>query len=294
MTTGTSSATGASAAVGSAHPLTAAAASYVGVIVLLYGLLYLAGSTGVQWWGLQPPGATLGPPSLIQRFQLRIAEGIYLGVFSSILAGGGFLMVRAERRAEAEGRIRPWARWRPLLALVAVALTATAAVAGALPSPERRVPFESSDFQLRPLSGGGPYDWFFVSRAFEAFKGEALYPELSVTWTENATGALISRDTLVTALVSSPSERPDLNQPFATGNLAPADGPYVLWTKYWLCETPATPPCSNYTASVSGLIAIVNQGAHVPFQLALGSAGSACIAAAFLLPGINIRRMISP
>src|SRR5688572_10445537 len=189
----------------------------LGVMILGYGLI-LVGITSVYWSRIQPPGSNLGPPSLVQELWLRITEAIYLGVFGAILAGGGFMLGRRERRAEVEGRTHPGARWRSLLALGAVALTATAAAVGAFPTPEWTVTFEPSDFQLRALAEGGPYEWYFVSRAFGALKGEALFPGVSITWTEDSTGALIQRDTFVTAYVTTPSEFPDLNQRSGTGN----------------------------------------------------------------------------
>src|SRR5437773_451733 len=181
---------------------------------------------------------------------------------------------------------------RSLLLVAAVAIIVAAAIVGRLPPSQRSVSFEPSDFALRSYPGGGPYENYLVSTAFEASKGEALFPELSITWTDR-TGAVVKRDDSVTALVTTPSEPPDRFPSAGSGNLAPADGSYVLWVRYTLCEAPTTPPCSNYTVSVAGYLLIVDQQSHVPVQLALGVAGSACIAATLFHPGIGRRVTVS-
>jgi len=262
---------------------------FVGTLVLLYGFLLFV-LTAAYWASIQPPGSTVGPPSFIQDLTLKLAEGIYLAAFGSVLIIGGSLLQRNEGRSRARS-VRSTHR-RSLLLVAAVAIIVAAAIVGRLPPSQRSVSFEPSDFALRSYPGGGPYENYLVSTAFEASKGEALFPELSITWTDRS-GAVVERDTLVTALVTTPSEPPDRFPSSGSGNLAPADGSYVLWVRYTLCETPTTPPCSNYTVSVAGSLLIVDQQAHVPVQLALGVAGSACIAATLAHPGIGRRVTVS-
>jgi hypothetical protein len=262
-----------------------------GVLVLGYGIL-LSGTTSLWWLGLQPPGSTLGPPSLVQGFMLRITEGVYLAIFGVVLAAGGTVLQRRERGLTAEGGFPISERWKSLFAYSAVALIVLAAVVGALPSPHRTLMFGSSDFQIRTLPGNQPYENYFMSRPFFAFEGEALFPGFSVTWTDNQTGAVVERDALVTAWVTAPSEFPHPMQ-FGDGNLAPADGSYVAWVRDILCETPATPPCSNYTASATGNLTIVTQKAYVPVQLILGAAGSVLMAVVLVQSGRGNRRMTS-
>ena len=261
----------------------------VGALVLMYGFLLFV-LTAAYWASIQPPGSTVGPPSFIQDLTLKIAEGIYLAAFGSVLVIGGSLLMRNEGRPRARS-VRS-IHWRSLLPVAAVAVIVAAAIVGRLPPSQRSVSFEPSDFALRSYPGGGPYENYLVSTAFEASKGEALFPGLSITWTDR-TGAVVERDNSVTALVTTPSEPPDRFPSSGSGNLAPADGSYVLWVRYTLCETPTTPPCSNYTVSVAGFLLIVDQQAHVPVQLALGVAGSACIAATLVHPGIGRRLTVS-
>ena len=261
----------------------------VGALVLMYGFLLFV-LTAAYWASIQPPGSTVGPPSFIQDLTLKIAEGIYLAAFGSVLVIGGSLLMRNEGRPRARS-VRS-IHWRSLLPVAAVAVIVAAAIVGRLPPSQRSFSFEPSNFALRSYPGGGPYENYLVSTAFEASKGEALFPGLSITWTDR-TGAVVERDNSVTALVTTPSEPPDRFPSFGDGNLAPADGSYVLWVRYTLCETPTTPPCSNYTVSVAGFLLIVDQQAHVPVQLALGVAGSACIAATLVHPGIGRRLTVS-
>src|SRR3989454_11937936 len=47
---------------------------FSGLLISASGLL-LIGITSLQWAELQPPGSTLGPPSYVQAFTLRITEG---------------------------------------------------------------------------------------------------------------------------------------------------------------------------------------------------------------------------
>jgi len=162
----------------------------------------------------------------------------------------------------------------------------------ALPAPQRTVEFGASDFHLRSVPGDGPYENYFISRPFSAFEGEAVYPGLSITWTDNRTGAMVEQQNGATTWVTAPSAFPAPTQ-FGTGNLAPADGSYVAWVHYYLCVTPATPPCSNYTASVTGSLVIANQMAYVRLQLALGAAGSVLIAVALVQSGGGNRRITS-
>jgi len=266
-------------------------AMHSGFLVNAYGFLLIVG-TSVQWLSLQPPGTTLGPPSFVQGLIIRLVEGVYLAVFGVILAIGGFVWLQRERRGAAGGGYQPSGRWRHLLAYGAVTMIAIAAIVSAAPSPHRTLMFVSSDFRLQTLPGDRPYENYFMSRPFFAFEGEALFPEFSVTWTDNQTGAVVQRDGLVTAWVTAPSEFPH-PMPFGNGNLAPADGTYVLWVQYTLCETPATPPCSNYTALVTGDLMIATQGAYVPVQLALGAAGSLLMAIALVQSVRGNRRTTS-
>jgi hypothetical protein len=236
----------------------------------------------------------LGPPSIIQAFTLRIAEGIYLGIFGVVLVVGGSVLSRKERSGRDEGQSPRAQRWRSLFSYAAVMLIVIAAVMSLAPSPERTLGFAGSDFQLRTVPGVGPYATFFMSRTFAAFEGEAFYPLISVTWTDNSTGAFVGRDGILPAWVIAPSALPSYTGfSYGSGNLAPADGFYVLWVRYNLCETPATPPCSNYTASATGHLAIASQKAYVPVQLTLGTAGSILIAIALIQSGIGSRRTIS-
>ena len=264
-------------------------ARFVGTLVLLYGFLLFV-LTAAYWASIQPPGSTVGPPSFIQDLTLKLAEGIYLAAFGSVLVIGGSLLKRNEGRPRARS-VRA-THWRSLLPVAAVAVIVAAAIVGRLPPSQRSVSFEPSDFALRSYPGGGPYENYLVSTAFEASKGEALFPELSITWTDR-TGAVVKRDDSVTALVTTPSEPPDRFPSAGSGNLAPADGSYVLWVRYTLCEAPTTPPCSNYTVSVAGDLLIVAQEAHVPVQLALGVVGSVCIAATLVHSGIGRRLTVS-
>ena len=77
---------------------------FVGVLVAGYGLL-LVGTTSAEWLSLGGPGSHLGPPSIIQAFTLRIAEGVYLGIFGVVLAVGGSVLSRKERSGKDEGRL---------------------------------------------------------------------------------------------------------------------------------------------------------------------------------------------
>jgi hypothetical protein len=221
-----------------------------------------------------------------------MTEGIYLGIFGFVLAAGGIVLSRKERRGRDEGRFLPSQRWRLFFPYAAVVLIVTAAVISVAPSPQRTLDFAASDFKLRTVSyGGGPYENYFRSRSFSVFVGEALFPGLSISWTDNRTGSVVQHN-LATAWVTEPTDSP-APIAYATGNVAPADGSYVLWVRYGLCETPATPPCSNYTASVTGNLVIATQKAYVPVQLALGAAGSALIAVALIQSGIGSRRTTS-
>jgi hypothetical protein len=236
----------------------------------------------------------LGPPSIIQAFTLRIAEGIYLGIFGVVLAVGASLLSRKERSGKDEGQSPPAQRWRSLFPYAAVVLIVIAAVISLAPSPERTLGFAASDFQLRTVPGVGPYATFFMSRSFSAFEGEAFYPLISVTWTDNSTGAFVGRDGILPAWVIAPSALPSYTGfSYGSGNLAPADGFYVLWVRYNLCETPANPPCSNYTASAGGKLVIATQRAYVPVQLALGVLGSVFIAVPLIQSGNGSRRTTS-
>src|SRR5205809_692176 len=179
-------------------------ARFVGTLVLLYGFLLFV-LTAAYWASLQPPGSTVGPPSFIQDLTLKLAEGIYLAAFGSVLIIGGSLLQRNEGRSRAQS-VRSTHR-RSLLLVAAVAIIVAAAIVGRLPPSQRSVSFEPSDFAL--------------------------------------------------------------------------------------CEAPTTPPCSNYTVSVAGYLLIVDQQSHVPVQLALGVAGSACIAATLFHPGIGRRVTVS-
>src|SRR5207249_2260196 len=163
---------------------------FVGVLVAGYGLL-LVGTTSAEWLSLGGPGSHLGPPSIIQAFTLRIAEGVYLGIFGVVLA-------------------------------------------------------------------------------------------------------VVERSGILPAWVIAPSALPSYTGfNFGSGNLAPADGTYVLWVHLDLCETPATPPCSNYTVAAIGNLVIATQKAYVPIQLALGAAGSVLIAVPLIQSGIGSRRTTS-
>jgi len=258
---------------------------------LASGLL-LIGITSLQWAELQPPGSTLGPPSYVQGLTLRITEGIYTSIFGVVLSVGGFVLSKREARAEDEGRWPPLPRWRSLLPYAAVALILIASLMNALPAPQRAIEFAASDFHLQTVPGDGPYENYFVSRPFSAFEGEAFFPGFSITWTDNRTGAMVERQNGVTTWVTSPSAFPAPTA-FGTGNLAPADGSYVAWVQYYLCESPATSPCSNYTASVTGSLAIATQMAYIRVQLALGAAGSVLIAVAVVQSGRGNRRITS-
>jgi hypothetical protein len=275
-------------------PSRASTIAYIfGVVVVGYGLL-LAGATSLQWLSLQPPGSTLGPPSIIQAFTLRIAEGIYLGIFGVVLVVGGSVLLRKERSGRDEGQSPRAQRWRSLFPYAAVMLIVIAAVISFVPSPERTQWFAASDFKLRTVPGVGPYATFFMSRSFSASEGEAFYPGISITWTDNSTGAVVGREGMTTAWVTAPSALPSYTGfSVGSGNLAPADGSYVLWVRYNLCESPATPPCSNYTASARGNLVIATQKAYVPVQLVTGSAGSALIAVALVQSGLGSRRTTS-
>ena len=268
-------------------------AKFFGTLVLGYGLL-LVGATSLQWGALQPPGSTVGPPSLIQAFVLRITEGIYLAVFGVVLAAGGFVLSHMDRRAKSESRSQPERRWRTLFPYAAVVLIVLGAVISLAPSPQRTLGFAASDFTLRCVPGRGPYENYLVSQPFSAFEGEAFFPWISIAWTDNRTGTEVERQNGETTWVIATSAFPSyVGFSFATGNIAPADGPYVLWVRYDLCETPATPPCSNYTASASGSLAIATQKAYVPAQLVLGAAGSALMVVALGQSWIGSRRATS-
>jgi len=262
---------------------------FSGVLILAYGLL-LIGITSLHWSELQPPGSTLGPPSVVQTLTLRITEGIYMCIFGVVLSIGGFVLSRRDTRANDGGRWPPSQRWRSLSPYAAVALILIATFMNALPAPQRTVEFVASDFHLGTVPGDGPYENYFVSRPFSAFEGEAFFPGLSITWTDNRTGAMVERQNGATAYVTAPTAFPAPTES-ATGNLAPADGSYVAWVRYYLCETPATPPCSNYTASVTGSLVIATQLAYVRIQLALGAAGSALIALTLVQSARGNRRI---
>ena len=264
---------------------------FSGLLISASGLL-LIGITSLQWAELQPPGSTLGPPSYVQALTLRITEGIYTCIFGVVLSVGGFILSKRDAPEEDAGRWLLSQRWRSLLPYVAVALILIASLISALPAPQRTVEFGSSDFHLRSVPGDGPYENYFISRPFAAFEGEAVYPGLSITWTDNRTGAIVEQQNGATTWVTAPSAFPAPTQ-FGTGNLAPADGSYVAWVRYYLCETPATPPCSNYTASVTGSLVIATQMAYVRVQLALGAAGSVLIAVALVQSGGGNRRITS-
>src|SRR5438105_1738959 len=165
-------------------------ARFVGTLVLLYGFLLFV-LTAAYWASIQPPGSTVGPPSFIQDLTLKLAEGIYLAAFGSVLVIGGSLLKRNEGRPRARS-VRA-THWRSLLPVAAVAVIVAAAIVGRLPPSQRSVSFEPSDFALRSYPGGGPYENYLVSTAFEASKGEALFPELSITWTDR-TGAVQKRN----------------------------------------------------------------------------------------------------
>lgn len=264
-----------------------------GVLVLGYGIL-LAGATSLQWLSLQTPGGHLGPPSVIQAFVLRIGEGIYLGIFGIVLAAGGSFLSRKERRGKNEGRSPASQRWSSLFPYIAVVLIVVAALMSAAPSPQRTLDFAAADFLPLTTPGDGPHEHYLMSRPFTAVEGEAFYPGVSITWTDSGTGALVQRDTGVPAWVTAPSAFPSYaGFTFATGNLAPADGSYVLWVRNWLCETPTTPPCTNYTVSVTGKLIIDTQRAYVSVQLALGAAGSVLMAVALVQSGEGSRRTTS-
>ena len=258
---------------------------------MVSGLLLIV-ITSLQWAELQPPGSTLGPPSYVQTLTLRITEGIYTCIFGVVLSVGGFVLSKREGRAGEEGRWPPSQRWRSLSPYVAVVLILIASLMSVPPAPQRTVEFAASDFHLRTVPGGGPYENYFVSRPFSAFEGEALYPGLTITWTDNRTGAMVERQGSATTFVTSPSAFPAPTD-FATGNLAPADGSYVAWVRYYLCETPATPPCSNYTGSVTGSLVIATQLAYVRVQLVVGAAGSVLMAVSLVQFGQRNRRITS-
>src|SRR5205807_8484345 len=179
-------------------------ARFVGTLVLLYGFLLFV-LTAAYWASIQPPGSTVGPPSFIQDLTLKIAEGIYLAAFGSVLVIGGSLLMRNEGRPRARS-VRS-IHWRLLLPVAAVAVIVAAALAGRLPPSQRSVSFEPSDFALRSYPGGGPYEYYLVSPAFEASHGEALLRDLSITWTDRS-GPVGERDRLVTDLVTPPSSQP--------------------------------------------------------------------------------------
>ena len=266
---------------------------FVGVLVAGYGLL-LVGTTSAEWLSLGGPGSHLGPPSIIQAFTLRIAEGVYLGIFGVVLAVGGSVLSRKERSGKDEGRLSHAQLGRSLFPYAAVMLIVIAAVISLAPSPERTLGFAASDFQLRTVPGVGPYATFFMSRSFSALEGEAFNPLITVVWMDNSTGAIVERSGILPAWVIAPSALPSYTGfNFGSGNLAPADGTYVLWVHLDLCETPATPPCSNYTVAAIGNLVIATQKAYVPIQLALGAAGSVLIAVPLIQSGIGSRRTTS-
>src|SRR5437870_12587780 len=111
---------------------------FVGVLVAGYGLL-LVGTTSAEWLSLGGPGSHLGPPSIIQAFTLRIAEGVYLGLFGVVLAVGGPVLSRKERSGKDEGRLSHAQQGRWLFPDGAVLLIVLAAVMSRAPAPHRRL-----------------------------------------------------------------------------------------------------------------------------------------------------------
>src|SRR5213076_1647761 len=107
---------------------------FVGVLVAGYGLL-LVGTTSAEWLSLGGPGSHLGPPSIIQAFTLRIAEGVYLGIFGVVLAVGGSVLSRKERSGKDEGRLSHAQLGRSLFPYAAVMLNVIAAVISLAPRP---------------------------------------------------------------------------------------------------------------------------------------------------------------
>jgi len=263
-----------------------------GLLVAMYGGL-LALATWATWSSLAPPGTVIGPASFVQSLALRIDQGIYLFSLGSVLTAGAWLLIRRDRRGThpPDAAARPW-RWRAPLLAAAVLLILAVFVTGLLAPPQRTLDFSSSDFHLAPASADGPFELYLVSKPFAVSGGDDLNALFRVAWRNNTTGAIVGWENDTSSYAKGESE-PYARPQFGQGWVAAESGPFVMVVRASLCETLATPPCSNATIEVTGTVWIASPVAYLPLQIGLGVASSVAVGAAVVQSGLGSRRTTS-
>lgn len=253
-------------------------AAGVGILVAAVGVILL-GAAAADF--LQPGVHHDARRSLL--LTVQASQGAIAAACGSVLEFGARYVQRREGmpNSTSRGSTRP-REVPPRIGVFAFAaiLVAGIVVVAALPRPLAYVAFSLWDFDpLDQPTNVTTYGEYRVSRLFWAERGSILTASIRITWTHNRTGAVLFGGApgsfeVYVASASSPRASPAV----ASSYVVPANGFYVLDVWIGRCITPWSGECANSTAVLHGELRIEKPTVYLPFQIFVGSFGSALAA----------------